>query len=59
LRRTGGAGRRSIAQRGRQISDRAYVVTADFGPAPAATLENPRPRPAIISGTFRVIVIGR
>jgi DNA-binding beta-propeller fold protein YncE len=41
------------------ISDRAYVVTADFGPAPAATAENPRPRPAIISGTFRVIVIGR
>jgi YVTN family beta-propeller protein len=40
-------------------ADRAYVVTADFGPAPAATLENPRPRPAIISGTFRVIVIGR
>jgi hypothetical protein len=85
LRRTGGAGRWSIAQRGRQIwpvaafceetaeigergartmaydsaADRAYVVTADFGPAPAATAENPRPRPAIISGTFRVIVIGR
>jgi YVTN family beta-propeller protein len=40
-------------------SDRAYVVTAEFGPRPAPTAENPRPRPAILPGSFTVIVIGR
>ena len=29
-----------------------YTVTADFGPVPAATAENPRPRPAILPDTF-------
>jgi YVTN family beta-propeller protein len=41
------------------VTDRVYVVTADFGPAPAATPDNPRPRPAIVPGTFTVIAIGR
>ncbi len=40
-------------------NDRAYVVTALFGPKPAATPENPRPRPAILPGSFTVLVIGR
>jgi YVTN family beta-propeller protein len=40
-------------------TDRAYVVTAQFGPRPAPTAENPRPRPAMIPGSFTVIVIGR
>jgi YVTN family beta-propeller protein len=40
-------------------TDRAYVVTAEFGPRPAPTAENPRPRPAIVPGSFSVIVIGR
>jgi YVTN family beta-propeller protein len=40
-------------------SDRAYVVTAEFGPRPAPTTENPRPRPTIQPGSFTVIVIGR
>jgi YVTN family beta-propeller protein len=40
-------------------TDRAYVVTAGFGPAPAATPESPHPRPSIVPGTFTVIVIGR
>ena len=40
-------------------SDRAYVVTAEFGPRPAPTADNPRPRPAIVPGSFTVIVIGR
>ena len=39
--------------------DRAYVVTAEFGPRPAPTAENPRPRPTILPGSFTVIVIGR
>ena len=36
-----------------------YTVTADFGPTPAATTENPRPRPAIIPDTFTLLVYGR
>ena len=36
-----------------------FLVTAKFGPAPAATAENPRPRPAILPGTFVVLVLGR
>lgn len=40
-------------------TDRAYVVTAEFGPRPAPTADNPRPRPAIAPGSFTVIVIGR
>ena len=39
--------------------DRIYTVTAQFGPAPAATADNPRPRPPVIPGTFTVLVIGR
>jgi hypothetical protein len=40
-------------------ADRIYLVTADFGPRPAATAENPRPRPPMIPGSFEVIVVGR
>jgi YVTN family beta-propeller protein len=40
-------------------TDRVYLVTAEFGPAPAATATNPRPRPSIIPGSFTVIVVGR
>ncbi|MGA8089219.1 MAG: YncE family protein [Terracidiphilus sp.] len=40
-------------------TDRAYLVTADFGPPPAATAENPRSRPPMIPGTFEIIVVGR
>ena len=35
-----------------------YLPTAEFGPAPAATKENPKPRPAIIPGTFVILVVG-
>lgn len=37
---------------------RAYTVTSEFGPAPAATADAPHPRPAVIPGTFSVIVVG-
>jgi len=37
---------------------RVYLVTAEFGPAPAATAENPRPRPAVVPGSFSVLVVG-
>jgi DNA-binding beta-propeller fold protein YncE len=40
-------------------ADRVYLVTAEFGPRPAPTADNPRPRPAMIPGTFTVIVVGR
>ena len=40
-------------------ADRIYTVAADFGPAPAPTADNPHPRPAMVPGSFEVIVIGR
>jgi YVTN family beta-propeller protein len=38
---------------------KVYLVTADFGPRPAATTENPRPRPQILPDSFVVLVVGR
>jgi YVTN family beta-propeller protein len=35
-----------------------YSVAAEFGPAPAATPDYPHPRPAVLDGTFKVLVIG-
>jgi DNA-binding beta-propeller fold protein YncE len=34
-----------------------YLPTAQFGPAPAATAEQPHPRPAILPNTFTVLVV--
>ena len=36
-----------------------FLPTAKFGPAPAATAANAHPRPAILPGTFKVLVVGR
>jgi len=36
-----------------------YLVAAEFGPRPAATPENPRPRPPIVPGSFVVIVVSK
>jgi DNA-binding beta-propeller fold protein YncE len=36
---------------------RVFLVTADFGPAPAASAAEPHPRPARIAGTFRLLVL--
>lgn len=41
------------------ITGRIYLVTAEFGPAPAVTALTPHPRPAIIPGTFTVLVVER
>jgi DNA-binding beta-propeller fold protein YncE len=38
---------------------RVYVASAELGPRPAPTPENPRPRPPVIPGTFSVLVIGQ
>ena len=36
---------------------RVFLVTADFGPPPPASAEHPHPRPAILPGTFRLLVL--
>lgn len=42
-----------------ESTGKIYVVTADFGPRPAATAENPHPRPSLVPGSFVVLVISR
>jgi len=37
----------------------AYLVTAEFGPAPEVTKDNPRPRPAILPDTFTLLIYGK
>lgn len=36
-----------------------FVVTADFGPPPAATADNPHPRRTILPDSFLVLVVGK
>lgn len=36
-----------------------FTCTADYGPTPPATTDNPRPRPSIVPGTFRVLEFGQ
>ena len=36
---------------------RIYLPTAEFGPTPEKTADNPRPRPTVKSGSFTVLVI--
>ncbi|MFN2578623.1 MAG: YncE family protein [Pyrinomonadaceae bacterium] len=36
-----------------------YTVTAEFGPAPAPTTEQPRPRPPMVPGSFTLLVVSR
>ncbi|HXX27174.1 MAG TPA: YncE family protein [Terriglobales bacterium] len=36
-----------------------YLVTAQFGPRPAPTAQNPHPRPSILPDSFVVLVVGR
>jgi len=38
---------------------RLFLVTAQFGPKPEPTAEQPHPRPTIIPGTFVVLVVGK
>ena len=40
-------------------TDRIYLVTAEYGPRPAATAASPHPRPSIVPGSFSIIVVGR
>lgn len=48
------AGARTMALDG---DGRAYLVTAEFGPPPAATASQPRPRPAPLPDSFTVLVV--
>lgn len=36
-----------------------YLVTAEFGPPPEATPENPRPRSTLVPGSFTLLIFGR
>jgi YVTN family beta-propeller protein len=36
-----------------------FLVAAEFGERPAATAEQPRPRPPVVPGSFTVLVVGR
>jgi len=36
---------------------RVFLVTAEFGPPPAATATDPHPRPARVPGSFRLLVL--
>jgi YVTN family beta-propeller protein len=42
-----------------EATDRIYLVTAETGPRPAPTSENPHPYPSIVPGSFTVLVVGR
>lgn len=35
-----------------------FLATAEFGPAPAVTPEQPRPRPPMVPGSFTILVFG-
>jgi YVTN family beta-propeller protein len=50
-------GARTMALNGK--TGKVYLVTADFGPAPAATAAQPHPRPAPIAESFVVLVVGK
>jgi hypothetical protein len=36
-----------------------FVVTAQFGPRPAATADNPHPRPPMLPDSFVVLVVAK
>ena len=35
-----------------------FVSSAQYGETPAATTENPRPRPKVVPGTFMILELG-
>jgi YVTN family beta-propeller protein len=40
-------------------SHRIFTVTADLGPTPPATEQDPHPRPPVVPGTFTLLVLDR
>ena len=51
------AGARTLALDSK--THKVFVVTAKFGPPPAATAENPHPRRSIVPDTFVVLVVAK
>jgi DNA-binding beta-propeller fold protein YncE len=49
------AGARTISVSSK--THRIYLPTAEFGPTPEKTADNPRPRPTVKPGTFTVLVV--
>jgi DNA-binding beta-propeller fold protein YncE len=49
------AGARTISVSSK--THRIYLPTAEFGPTPEKTADNPRPRPPVKPGTFTVLVV--
>ena len=41
------------------LTDRAYLVTAKFGPLPEPTAQVPHPRPSVLPDSLEIIVVGR
>jgi YVTN family beta-propeller protein len=41
------------------LTDRVYLVTAQFGPTAQPTQQVPHPRPSVLPDSFEVIVVGR
>jgi YVTN family beta-propeller protein len=41
------------------MNHRIFLITAEFGPAPAPTAEQPHPRPAILPDSFELLVVGK
>lgn len=39
------------------VTHTLYLVTAEFNPPPAATKENPHPRPTMVPGSFKLLVV--
>jgi hypothetical protein len=51
---------KSLVQfRERREKHHVFLVTADFGPPPAATEENPHPKAQAVPGSFVVLVYGK
>jgi DNA-binding beta-propeller fold protein YncE len=38
---------------------RIFLATAQFGPPPSPTADNPRPRPSLVPGSFVILVVGQ
>jgi YVTN family beta-propeller protein len=41
------------------VNHRIFLVTAEFGPAPAPTAEQPHPQPAILPDSFELLVVSK
>jgi YVTN family beta-propeller protein len=40
------------------VSGKIYLATAEFGPTPPATPDQPHPRPSLVADSFTILVVG-